>query len=311
MASPGNLDKRVVEGFGEEWSRFSNERLDVAELQEMFDLYTSEFPWDDLPDDAVGFDAGCGSGRWARFFAPRVGLLHCVDASEAALGVARVALADQDNVVFHHDDLSSMGLEDASCDFGYALGVLHHIPDTELATAICVAKLKPGAPFLIYLYHDLGDRGWVQRRLLDAVTAVRYVVSRLPLRLRSIIADAFAAFLYWPLARVARLVDRIGNDPSRLPLFQYRDRSFYVMRNDALDRFGTRLEKRYSRDQVRDLLEAAGLVNVTFSDGPPWWVAVGWRESDRTVKGGRISCPHEVAEAVGAGGPPGPPWNQV
>ena len=280
MASPGNLDKRVVEGFGEEWSRFSNERLDVAELQEMFDLYTSEFPWDDLPDDAVGFDAGCGSGRWARFFAPRVGLLHCVDASEAALGVAKKALADQDNVVFHHDDLSSMGLEDASCDFGYALGVLHHIPDTELATSTCVAKLKPGAPFLVYLYHDLAGMGWFQRRILGAVTVVRVLVSRLPSRPRALVADVLAMAVYWPLARLAWLVERLGGDPSGVPLFQYRDRSFYVMRNDALDRFGTRLEKRYSMDQVRDLLEAAGLENVTFSEGPPWWVAVGWRRSE-------------------------------
>jgi len=280
VASPGNLDKRVVEGFGEEWSRFSNERLAVAELQEMFDLYTSEFPWDDLPDDAVGFDAGCGSGRWARFFAPRVGLLHCVDASEAALGVAKKALADQDNVVFHHDDLSSMGLEDASCDFGYALGVLHHIPDTELATSTCVAKLKPGAPFLVYLYHDLAGMGWFQRRILGAVTVVRVLVSRLPSRPRALVADVLAMAVYWPLARLAWLVERLGGDPSGVPLFQYRDRSFYVMRNDALDRFGTRLEKRYSMDQVRDLLEAAGLENVTFSEGPPWWVAVGWRRSE-------------------------------
>jgi len=277
VASPGNLDKSVVEGFGEEWSRFSNEHLDVAELQVMFDLYTTEFPWEDLPDDAEGFDAGCGSGRWAKFFAPRVGLLHCVDASEAALGVARAALADQDNVVFHHEDLSSMGLEDASCDFGYALGVLHHIPDTEIATATCVAKLKPGAPFLVYLYHDLGDRGRFQRCLLGAVTSVRYLIARLPSRLRSSVADVLAGIVYWPLARLARLAERRGRDPSGIPLFQYRNRSFYVMRNDALDRFGTRLEKRYSREQVRVLLEGAGLENVTFSEGPPWWVAVGWR----------------------------------
>jgi hypothetical protein len=65
-----------------------------------------------------------------------------------------------------------------------------------------------------------------------------------------------------------------------VPLFQYRHRSFYVMRNDSLDRFGTRLEKRFSRDGVRCLLEGAGLENVVFSEGPPWWVAVGWRRSD-------------------------------
>ena len=275
-----NLDRRVVEGFGAEWSRFRNDRLTADELAEMFDLYTSIFPWGDLSDDAEGFDAGCGSGRWARLFAPRVGRLHCVDASAEALNVARQNLADQENVEFHHEDLSSLRLDDSSCDFAYALGVLHHIPDTELATATCVAKLKPGAPFLVYLYYDLEAEGWFKRRLLDGVTAIRFIVSRLPLMPRSIVADLIAGVVYWPFARAARLVERMGRDPSFLPLFQYRHRSFYIMRNDALDRFGTRLEKRYSQEEVRDLLEEAGLENVVFSDGPPWWVAVGWRRCD-------------------------------
>ena len=76
-----NVDHRVVKGFGEEWSRFGNRQLAVDELEAMFGHYTSVFPWEDLPEDAEGFDAGCGSGRWARFFAPRVGRLHCIDAS--------------------------------------------------------------------------------------------------------------------------------------------------------------------------------------------------------------------------------------
>lgn len=71
-----NVDSAVVEAFGHEWTRFSNDELGDDELADMFDAYTSTFPWADLPEGAVGFDAGCGSGRWARFFAPRVGLLH-------------------------------------------------------------------------------------------------------------------------------------------------------------------------------------------------------------------------------------------
>ncbi len=280
MESAENLDRRVVSGFGVEWSRFSNECLEADELREMFELYTSEFPWEDLPDDSVGFDAGCGSGRWARFFASRVGWLHCVDASEAALRVARSALTECSNVEFHHEDLSSMGLEDASCDFGYSLGVLHHIPNSEQALGACVEKLKPGAPFLVYVYHDLGSGRWVHRRLLDAVTMARFVISRFPSRIRSTATDAIAVLLYWPLARCARLYEGLGGDPSFIPLFQYRNRSLYVMRNDSLDRFGTRLEKRYSREEVVVLLEGAGLENTVFSEGPPWWVAVAWRRSD-------------------------------
>ena len=109
-----NLDPRVVSAFGDEWSRFRNDKLSDEELAEMFGRYTAIFPWADLSEDAVGFDAGCGSGRWARFFAGRVGRLHCVDASEAALGVARQVLADKANVDFHLEDISNMSLADGS-----------------------------------------------------------------------------------------------------------------------------------------------------------------------------------------------------
>ena len=275
-----DLSRRVVKGFGEEWSRFTNQTLSDHELREMFELYATVFPWRDLPDNAVGFDAGCGSGRWATFFAPRVGLLHCIDASDAALGIARRTLAGNRNVVFHHQDICEPGLPAGSCDFGYSLGVLHHIPDTELATASCVEMLKPGAPFLVYLYYDLEHSGWFHKWLLRVVTVTRYITSRLPRVLKLIVADVIAAFVYWPLANLARYLDWAGRNPSWVPLFQYRRRSFYVMRNDALDRFGTRLEKRYSRDDVYSLLEGAGLENVVFAEGPPWWVAVGWRRQD-------------------------------
>jgi SAM-dependent methyltransferase len=276
-SGPGNVDIRVVRAFGEEWKRFRNDSLDDNELSDMFGLYTAIFPWADLPEDSVGFDAGCGTGRWARMFAPRVGRLHCVDASEATLDVARQTLAGQSNVEFHLEDLSSMSLADDSCDFGYSLGVLHHVPDTELAAQSCVAKLKPGAPFLVYLYYDLEDAGVLRRVLLRLVTGVRQVISRSPPRLKTVVTDAVALVVYLPLARLAQLVERVGRDPSAIPLFQYRNRSFYVMRNDALDRFGTRLEKRFSCEEVRNILEQAGLERVMFSEGPPWWVAVGWK----------------------------------
>jgi SAM-dependent methyltransferase len=272
-----NLDPRVVSAFGDEWSRFRNDKLSDEELAEMFGRYTAIFPWADLPEDAVGFDAGCGSGRWARFFAERVGSLHCVDASEAALDVARQVLADKANVDFHLEDISNMSLADGSCDFGYSLGVLHCVPDTERAVNSCVTKLKPGAPFLVYMYYDLDGAGMLRIGLLKMVTSVRWLISRLPRRLKVMVTGAIAVAVYLPLARFALFLERVGRDPSKVPLFQYRNHSFYVVQYDALDRCGTRLEKRFSRDEVRCLLEQAGLERVTFSEDPPWWVVVGWR----------------------------------
>ena len=274
-----NVNDRVVDSFGHEWSRFDNRRLDRGELLEMFEAYTPIFPFGDLPEDAIGFDAGCGSGRWARFFAERVGTLHCVDASEKAVDVARRTLAGLSNVCFHHEDLTEMSIPSGSCDFGYSLGVLHHVPDTERALRACVDRLKPGAPFLVYLYYRLEDAGLGRRLTLRMVTLLRYVVARLPRRLKSPVTDCIAVFVYFPLARMAALFEKMGGDPSHLPLFQYRGRSFYVMRNDALDRFGTRLEKRFTQAEIMALLTEAGLDDIKFSEDPPWWVAVGHRSS--------------------------------
>ena len=61
----------MVEGFGDEWNRFDYSGFSQTELKEMFNGYFRIFPWENLPDGAVGFDLGCGSGRWAKFVDPK------------------------------------------------------------------------------------------------------------------------------------------------------------------------------------------------------------------------------------------------
>ena len=50
------------------------------------------------------------------------------------------------------------------------------------------------------------------------------------------------------------------------------------MRTDALDRFGTRLEQRFSKTMILDMMEKAGLENIKFSKNIPFWCAVGTRK---------------------------------
>ena len=147
-----NIDQRTVDGFGREWSAFDQTGLPEDDLARQFDGYFGIFPFDALPPDSEGFDLGCGSGRWASEVAKRVGTLHCIDPSPDALAVARRRMAGQANVTFHVASADSIPLAEGSQDFGYALGVLHHIPDTARALRDCVAKLKAGAPLLVYIY---------------------------------------------------------------------------------------------------------------------------------------------------------------
>ena len=274
-----NIDQQTVAGFGEEWEAFDQSRLAGEEYDKLFDGYFAIFPFAALPSGAEGFDLGCGSGRWAAGVVERVGKLHCIDPSEKALAVARRRLSDHANVEFHLASVDSIPLADNSQDFGYSLGVLHHVPDTPAALADCVRKLKPGAPFLVYLYYSLDNRPMWFRGLWRVSDQLRKVIAKLPFRMRNSIATAIAAGVYWPLARAARLAEGAGLDVANLPLSPYRYRSFYSMRTDSLDRFGTRLEQRFSRNEIEAMMAAAGLENIRFSDREPYWTACGTRRA--------------------------------
>ena len=277
--SQSNKDEKTVEGFGDEWERFDQSALDDKEHNSLFEKYFRIFPWSQLPDNAVGFDMGCGSGRWARLVAPRVGKLHCIDPSSAIL-VAQKNLASNTNCEFHQAGVGSVGLSDESMDFGYSLGVLHHVPNTEQGIKDCVRMLKPGAPFLIYLYYAFDNRSALYRALWVLSDVIRIVVCRLPHGLRYFISQLIAFTIYVPLARFAALMERVGL-PEQLaaafPLGAYRHLSLYTIRTDALDRFGTRLEQRFTRNQILAMMESAGLGDIRFSDESPYWCAVGLR----------------------------------
>lgn len=272
-----NLDLKTVEGFGDEWARFDQSELSVAELSGQFERYFKVFPWAELPSNAIGFDLGCGSGRWAKLAAPRVGRLHCIDASSEALDVARRNLAGLKNVEFHNASVDAIPLADGTMDFGYSLGVLHHIPKTGDAIEACTIKLKPGAPLLLYLYYAFDNRPAWFRLAWRISDFFRRGIAGLPFSLKKVVTDLIAIFIYLPMATISRIIERLGVDVDVIPLSTYRRHSFYTMRTDALDRFGTRLEQRFTRDQIRSMMTNAGLERIVFSDETPYWCAVGFR----------------------------------
>jgi hypothetical protein len=68
-----------------------------------------------------------------------------------------------------------------------------------------------------------------------------------------------------------------GDAYKNVPLSYYLGKSLNIIRNDALDRFGTPLEQRFSRAQIERMLVDARLGDVVFSDDEPYWHAVGRR----------------------------------
>jgi hypothetical protein len=105
--------------------------------------------------------------------------------------------------------------------------------------------------------------------------ALRGLVYRLPPVIKHWITDLIAAVVYWPLSRLAKVLEFAGVGVHGLPLSYYRNHSFYTMRTDSRDRFGTPLEKRFTRFEISNMMTAAGLDNISFSQAAPYWCVVG------------------------------------
>ena len=164
-----------------------------------------------------------------------------------------------------------------SQDFGYSLGVLHHVPDTAAAIRSCVELLKPGAPLLLYLYYAFDNRPWWFRALWRVSDGVRRLICQMPSWLKHATTDLIALLVYLPLAKLSLFAGRVGLNAASIPLYYYRNHSFYTMRTDARDRFGTPLEHRFTRHQIAGMMESTGLKDVRFSEAAPYWCAVGFK----------------------------------
>jgi ubiquinone/menaquinone biosynthesis C-methylase UbiE len=272
-----NLDKKTVDSFSDQWVRYDQSGMENKEAYKIYKNYFSIFPWDKLPKSAEGFDMGCGTGRWAKFVAPKVRKLHCIDPSNA-IKVAKKKLKKFDNIEYHQKSLDDSGLKLKSQDFGYLLGVLHYVPDAKAAIKSCSKLLKPGAPILLYIYYSLDNRPLWFKWLWVMSNFIRLIISKLPKFFNFLICDIIAFFIYYPFARISLMVEKIGIVCKNFPLHFYRNLSFYVMRTDSRDRFGSPLEKRYSKNEIRQMMTNAGLEKIKFKNSVPFWTVVGFKK---------------------------------
>lgn len=273
-----NIDKINIKGFGDEWSAYTQKELDLQESRHIFESYFKIFDWKKIPPNAKGFDMGCGSGRWAYWVSQKVEELHCIDASKEALDIAEKNLEGTPNCIFHHASFEDNPIEDNTMDFGYSLGVFHHVPDAYAGIKACARKLKPGAPFLAYIYYDLENKPLWFRKLWQFSEIIRGKISMLPFKYKLFITRLIALLAYYPLSRFALYMERIGFNVDNFPLSGYRHRSFYTMKTDALNRFGTKLVNRFKRSQVEQMFSSAGFEKIQFGIGKPRWLVIGYKK---------------------------------
>ena len=269
---------KIIHDFENEWQKFNQMELDKNELKKIFEDYFYLMPWSKINKNSVGIDVGCGTGRWAQFVAPKCKKIHLLDAGKRTLEVAKKFLSQHKNITFILSDLKEIPIIDQKYDFAYSLGVLHHVPNVDKAIKEIHRILKPGSPFLIYLYYSFENSPVYFRLIWKISDFIRKNVCKYPKFLKMLICDIIALFIYLPLAKASLILERFKIKNIYFPLSYYKDKSFYTMRTDSLDRFGTTFEKRYSKKEIYDLLASNGFHSIKFSPGKPYWCALAYKK---------------------------------
>jgi SAM-dependent methyltransferase len=270
-----NLNQEVINSFGHEWAAFDYSETETDEaLNAQFLAYSSPIDLGQFNSStSVAADFGAGSGRWTSRILPNFSTVYALEPSDGANRVLKNKFGDKPQVKILQETVGANSIPPKSLDLAMSLGVLHHIPDTGLAIRDVASKIKSGGSFLCYLYYKLENKPVFYRGLFWASNSLRWVISRLPYAIRRLIAKIIAGVIYLPLARTSRLLGNKGKDVSNFPLHHYANMPFVMLQNDALDRFGTRLEQRFSKKEIAEMLGSAGfdLSTLKFSDVEPFW----------------------------------------
>ena len=268
-------ENKVIRDFGDEWERFNfldEEKLRT--LKNQFEKYIAPLPYGFLGKDRLVIaDFGAGSGRWSYFLKQYSSQLYVVEPSEKAFKVASSRFVNDKGVTLLNESVESNKVPIASLDLAVSLGVLHHIKDTGNSIKLISAKIKPGGYFLGYLYYSLENKSMLYRIIWKLSNSARLLISQLPKVIKVSISELIALFVYWPLARFSRLLTFLKIPSHGIPLHHYENLGFHVMRNDALDRFGTSLENRFTRKEIIEMLKSAGFEesSIVFSPEEPFW----------------------------------------
>ena len=165
-----------------------------------------------------------------------------------------------------------------SFDFIFSLGVLHHMDNILDQLKKINSILSKDGFVLIYLYYRFDNKSITFKFIWKISEFIRKIICNLPFKIKKNLCNLIALSIYFPSSIIYRFLNKLGFNTSDFPLSYYTDKSFYVMKTDALDRFGTKVENRYLKKEIEDLLIKSGFDNIKFSDNEPFWHVLAYKK---------------------------------
>jgi SAM-dependent methyltransferase len=221
------------------------------------------------PFTGLILDAGCGDGVDLATTGLTDGCrVVGIELSDGGIRASRARIAAIDRAHLAQGSVLSLPFPSNTFDGAYSYGVVHHTVDPELAVREIARTLKSGARALIYVYEEFDRRALPWRIALAAVNAVRQPISAMsPAAIRRVCA-MLAPFVYV----TCTIPSRHFAWAAKFPYPATQNRNIKSLIPDLYDRFAAPIEKRYTAQGARTLIEQAGLRVLAIANVRGWVV---------------------------------------
>ncbi len=203
------------------WEGARRELGDAAQIRRLVDDFLKYNPWLARHLDFASLsgrdvlEIGCGSGAASCRFAAHGARVTAVDLTQTAVDLAtRHAAILGLPVRVQRMDAEKLDLPDASFDYVFSWGVLHHSHDTPAAFRHVARVLRPGGRGLIMVYNRRSLRFWL-KGLWWLLVKGRLFRGHTIDTVQGLFTDGYYQRHFWP-RELAREIRRAGLTPTRL-----------------------------------------------------------------------------------------------
>lgn len=135
--------------------------------------FSALIPFDRIAGKDV-LEIGAGTGVHARLLAQAGANLSAVDLTPTAVELTRKRLAEHGlDADVREADAEHLPFADASFDFVWSWGVIHHSESTEKVAAEIARVLRPGGTLALMVYNRSSITYWIQYQLIRGVFGLR------------------------------------------------------------------------------------------------------------------------------------------
>lgn len=228
----------------------------------------------------VGIEVGSGCGYDSYCMAknnPDVQILS-IDISDGIFKTKELT-AGLKNVRLLKCSALDLPVKDATCDFAYSFGVLHHTPDPKRGLLEIARVLKKRTPVFLYLYEDHSEN--IPKFIfVKIVSMLRTITTKIPHKALYVLSWLLSPFVYIVFtlpAKAFRKFKLTSSIAGSIP-FNFGTGPF-SLRGDLYDRFAAPIEYRFSRNGMNQLFTECGFSNIhiTRLRDTAGWVAWGYK----------------------------------